>query len=143
MGMLDDLRNQEPSDGDGGEEFAQGWRPEAGDGIEGVVVKVNYRVHENHPEPGYPIVTIQTANGELWAIHGMPSVLKNEINDRHLRPGDELAVIYDGNKSGRSGRSYHAYRVASKPGNGGAPAQRQQPSAPSGNAGAKYDDVPF
>lgn len=146
MGMLDDLRNEEPSEG-GGDDFAQGWRPDPGDGIEGIVVKVNSRVHDNHPD-GYPVVTVRTPQGEEWAIHGMPSVLKNELLERNLRPGDELAVIYDGTKQSRAGRSFHAYRVASKPGNGGAPAPqaRQQPQqAPQQQTPqpSKYSEVPF
>ena len=144
MGLLDSLRDQEPSEG-GGDDYAEGWRPQqAGEGVEGIVQKVNYRITENHPDPGYPIVTIRQADGSLLSVHGMTQVLKNELNDRHLRPGDELAVIYDGTKQSRSGRNFHAFRVASK--QGAAPAQ-QQPQTPLGQglakAGLQESEFPF
>ena len=128
MGLLDDLRSKPADDGGSSADFAPSWRWEQpGDGVEGIVVHVDKRVHDNHPD-GYPIVTVRQANGEVVAIHGMATVLKNEINERNLRPGDEFAVVFDGKKSSGAGRQYNAFRVASRPGQ--APAAAQWPTAP-------------
>jgi hypothetical protein len=130
MGLLDDLKSSTSEAVSDGTPFAQSWRWEnPGDGIEGVVVGTSSRVHDNHPD-GYPIVTVRDAKGEDWAIHAMSTVLKNEITERNLRPGDELAVIYDGKKMSGGGRQFHAFRVASRPGNLAAvPAPAPQPAS--------------
>ena len=108
MGLLDDLRSGESAEGEEGPR-AQSWRWEqAGDGIEGTVVKTSSRVHDNHPD-GYPIVTIRDEDGVDWSIHGMTYVLKTELTERNLRPGDQLAVIYDGKKTSGSGRSRNVF----------------------------------
>ena len=122
MGLLDDLKAGQGEDGGGSDgPAAQAWRWEkAGDGIEGTVVRLSSRVIENHPD-GYPIVVVRDAKGEEWSIHAMSTVLKNEVTDRNLRPGDEFAVIYDGKKTSGQGRQFHAFRVASKQGNGMVP----------------------
>ena len=123
MTLLDGLRAasaaaNDPSNAADQANYAQAWRWEnAGDGIEGVVVSTGSRVNDNHPE-GYPIVTVRQPNGEDLAIHGLTTVLKNEINEKNVRVGDTFAVIYDGKKSGGSGRQYHAFRVAHQPGTG-------------------------
>lgn len=140
MGLLEDLRNA-AGDEAGGEDraYAPAWRPEnAGDGLEGVVVSVDRRSHDNHPD-GYPIITVRTANGEDYSIHGMSFVLKEELTKRGLRPGDELAVIYDGKKTSNSGRQFHSYRVASRQGSAPAPAPRMR-EAPAAFAD---DNPPF
>ena len=134
MGLLDDLRagsaEAESSSGD----FAPSWRwDQPGDGVEGIVVTVSSRVHDNHPE-GYPIVTIRQANGEDIAIHCMATVLKNEVTERRPRPGDEFAVVFDGQKNSGQGRKYNAFRVATRPGQGGAIPQAA-PKAQQQNAG--------
>jgi len=138
MGLLDDLRNASSETTDPNIEFAQAWRWEnPGDGVEGTVVSVSSRVHDNHPE-GYPIVVLRLADGSDAAVHGMTTVLKNEINERNLRAGDMFAAIYDGKKSSGAGRSYHAFRVASKPGNGVVP-----PNLSVAEAASEQADPPF
>lgn len=129
MGLLDNLRNNPAPDGQSGEDFAPSWRWEqAGDGVEGTIITISSRIHDNHPE-GYPIVTVRQDNGEDLAIHAMATVLKNEFNDAGLRVGDRLAVIYDGQKTSRAGRNFNAFRVAHQPGTGGVPPQAAQQPA--------------
>ena len=122
MGLLDDLRNASEDDDGGGADYAQAWRWEKeGDEVEGVVVSVSSRIHDNHPD-GYPIVVLRQPDGTDVAIHGMTYVLKDEITKRNLRPGDLFAAIYVGKKaSGNTGRSFHAFKVASRQGDGTVP----------------------
>lgn len=138
MGLLDDLKagsaEAEASTGD----FAPSWRWEQpGDGVEGIVVAVSSRTHDNHPD-GYPIVTLRQPNGEDIAVHCMATVLKQEVNERRPRAGDEFAVVFDGKKNSSGGRSYNAFRVAHKPGGTGAPVP---PAAPKPTAPARADDA--
>ena len=119
MGLLDGLKAASAAANDPNAEsaaaFAPAWRWEnVGDGVEGVVVSIDTRVHDNHPE-GYPIVTVRQEDGTPIAIHGLVTVLKNEINERGLHNGDIFAVIYDGKKTSGGGRQFHAFRVAHQP----------------------------
>jgi len=137
MGLLDDLRaGSAEAEASGGTDFAPSWRWEQpGDGVEGIVVAVSSRVHDNHPD-GYPIVTIRQADGTDIAVHCMATVLKNEVTDKRPRVGDEFAVVFDGQKTSGGGRKYNAFRIAMQPGKGEVP-----PAAPKTqeqNAGAGW-----
>ena len=88
--LLDELRSAS-DDQAGGGNFAQSWKPAPGGEVEGVVVGLNNRVIENHPD-GYPIVTIRQENGEDIAVHGVHQVLKDEITKRNLRVGDQFGL---------------------------------------------------
>ena len=101
------------------------------------MVAVTSRVHDNHPD-GYPIVTIRQENGEDIAVHCMATVLKNEVNERRPRPGDEFAVVFDGKKNSAGGRAYNAFRIATRNGNGNVPpaaqhTEQQQNAGPGWN----------
>lgn len=145
MGLLDNLRNTvvvSDSGGPSDASFAPAWRWEnAGDGVEGVVVNVDKRVNDNHPE-GYPIITLRQQNGDDIAVHGFATVLMNEIQDRNLRVGDTFAAIYDGKKTSSNGRQFHAFRVATEPGNGQVPPAKVAPAtaAPARPAAAVAND---
>jgi hypothetical protein len=144
MGLLDNLKAASaaatdpnaPAEGSG-QTYAPAWRWEQpGDGVEGVVVHTDTRINDNNPD-GYPIVTVRQADGTDLAIHGYTTVLKNEINERDIRPGDVFAAIYDGKKTSGSGRQFHSFRVAHEPGKGApvpapaaAPAATAVPAAP-------------
>jgi hypothetical protein len=147
MGLLDDLKAGSAEAESSTTDYAPSWRwEEPGDGVEGIVITVNSRVHDNHPE-GYPIVTLRQPNGEDIAVHCMATVLKNEVNERKPRAGDEMAFVFDGKKSSSSGRFYNAFRVAHRPGSGQVPAAAPRAPEPQG-AGAKGvwgsdEDVPF
>lgn len=154
MGLLDNLRNTTvPDDGTGmiSQSYAPAWRWEnPGDGVEGIVVTIDKRVTENHPQ-GYPIVTLRQRNGEDIAVHALVTVLLNEVQDRNLRVGDLFAAIYDGKKTSSGGRQFHAFRVATEPGNGTVPpaaavAAAQAPTVaadPWASVGAGTDIPPF
>jgi len=156
MGLLDDLKAGSAEAENSSADFAPAWRwDQPGDGVEGIVVSVTSRTHENHPD-GYPIVTIRQANGEDIAIHCMAYVLKNEITERRPRPGDEFAVVFDGKKNSAGGRSYNAFRVATRNGGGAVPAaavksEQEQNAGPGWNkrqepkqdAWNNPSDVPF
>ena len=144
MGLLDDLKAGSAEAESASGDFAPSWRWEQpGDGVEGIVVTVSSRVHDNHPE-GYPIVTIRQPNGEDIAVHCMATVLKNEVNEKRPRAGDEFAVVYDGKKTSSGGRGYNAFRIATRPGKGEVPpAAPRSPQEQAASAGwGSKDNAP-
>ena len=145
MGLLDDLRaGSAEAESSTSSEYAPSWRWEQpGDGVEGIVVAVSSRKHDNHPE-GYPIITIRQPNGEDIAVHCMATVLKNEVTERHPRTGDEMAFVFDGKKNSGAGRAYNAFRVAHRPGNGQVPQAAPRHQEPQNASwGSLNNDPPF
>jgi hypothetical protein len=91
-----------------GDDFATGWRPKAGDRIEGRITSIDVRHGEYEP---YPIITIVDEGGEPVAVHAFHDVLRNELAKLQPEVGDRLVVVYRGQKEGRSGSRYHSYAV--------------------------------
>lgn len=91
-------------------DFAEAWRPDAGDTIKGVVKRVSMS-----PDFGYgpyPILTLQCADGER-AVHAMHQVLRTELARRRPGRGDEIEITYQGKRSPKSGNGnpFHVYTV--------------------------------
>jgi hypothetical protein len=84
---------------------AEAWRPEPGDRVIGTVIDVDSRTSEFGT---YPIVVIETDDGNEISIHGFHTVLKNEFARRPPQPGERIGVKYLG-KNAKGG--YEAYRV--------------------------------
>lgn len=91
-------------------EYAQGWRPTAGDKVAGAIVDIaatdgGYGI--------YPIVTLRTDSGEV-AVHAFHTVLRRELARRRPSVGDELEITYLGKQAGKPGSAgYDGYRVRS------------------------------
>jgi hypothetical protein len=58
----------------------------------------------------YPVVTIRSEDGQEHAVHAFHSVLKRELARRRPRPGDPLAIKYEGKQQGAK-YEYHSYKV--------------------------------
>lgn len=98
---------------DGDADYADAWQPSPGDILAGKVQTVSIR--DNHDYDPYPIVTVETEDGNRLAFHAAPTVAKQEVQDKSPNPGDLLAVRYDGErKSQNSGRTYKAFTVRVK-----------------------------
>jgi hypothetical protein len=104
-------------DGLGDGDDATAWMPtEAGEGIQGTVISVGRTTSEYTPDP-IPVVTIETAAGEKYRITAYQSILRREIEDVDPQRGDLFAAKYLGRKDTKDGkRSFHAYKVALRPG---------------------------
>lgn len=94
---------------DEGSDFAEAWRPDAGDTITGTMVGVEV-IDPNNQGP-YPCVTLKTGSGEIRAIHAFHQVLRNGIARRRPKIGDELTITYHGKKEGGAYGGYHSYQV--------------------------------
>jgi hypothetical protein len=95
-------------------EFAEPWKPNAGDNVEGTITEI---VTIAGTYGDYPCVTLQLDNQQRVAVHAAPSVLKQQVNglvDKHgMKIGDRFGAKYEGKKtSKKGGREYHDYSVA-------------------------------
>lgn len=88
---------------------AEAWTPEPGDLIEGTVVDLS----SNETEYGeYPIVVIETEDGEEVAIHAYHAVLQRAIEKKRPVEGDLFGAKYLGKTSPKKGKNpYHDYNV--------------------------------
>lgn len=118
--LLDQLGTEDEDAGDLLDEVIEddsyGWIPEVpGDGVQGVVLKKGVTTSDFSDEP-VPTVTIETDSGEKIRITGYGAVLRRELEDADVEPGDLLAVKYFGEKPiqrGRyAGKMYKHYGVA-------------------------------
>lgn len=57
----------------------------------------------------YPIVVVETDDGEEWAIHGLGTVLKDKLKKAEV--GDSIGVRFDGERPTKGGRTFKAYTV--------------------------------
>ena len=100
--MLDEL-DEEPV-------IAEAWIPDQeGDTIIGTVESVTQRDGEHGM---YTIVTIQTDDGELVAVHGFGTVLAGHIEKDKPQSGDRYAIRYAGERASKNGRTYKDWRTA-------------------------------
>lgn len=86
------------------EDDSEGWVPsEAGEGIQGVVVKVG-ETRSDFSDEMAPTVTIETSEGAKFRIIGYGAVLRREIIDADPQPGDLFAAKYFGEKTIKKGK---------------------------------------
>jgi hypothetical protein len=107
------------------------WRPEPGEGIEGVVVETysfqgkfkDFKTGEFPTIPGWVLKV--DGDDTLWSVAGLHGVLRQEMDKANAQTGDRVAVLYTGKRPTKDGSGeYHHYRLAIRHGNGPAPAQR-------------------
>jgi hypothetical protein len=88
-------------------DFAPAWRPEPGDKLIGRVVELGERTTEYGT---YPIVTVQTDEGERFAAHAIHTVLASQLAGKRPKVGERIGIVYRGKVKGDE-REYHSYRV--------------------------------
>lgn len=94
---------------------AEGWRPEIGDVVIGIVEEVATG-HSDVNDKDYPIVIVEQEDGSRVAVHAFHSVLGREIESLAPSEGDEIGIKYEGQKEPKGGLKkgqspFHAYRV--------------------------------
>jgi len=70
---------------------AQGWKPNDGDEIEGVVVNVK-QAWSDVKNGNYPIVFVMRDSGECVAVHCFQTVLFNEMVNARPAPGERIYI---------------------------------------------------
>ena len=85
--------------------YPEGWRPQAGDKLIGVVIGIEERTGDYEP---YPIVTIRTDGGSDFAFHAYHTVARREVEKLEPKVGDRIGVDYHGL---HPERNYERYRI--------------------------------
>ena len=88
---------------------AEAWRPQPDEELLGIVRRYNMRKMDDESE--YPIVTVETEDGEKHAWHAFHKVGRALLEEDKPRPGDEIAIRYLGKVTGET-YDYHNYKVA-------------------------------
>jgi hypothetical protein len=89
--------------------YPEAWKPEPGASLAGTMTGVE--MIDPNGQGAYPCVTIRSEDGQEHAVHAFHSVLKRELARRRPKPGDPLAIVYEGKKKGGAYGEYHSYRV--------------------------------
>lgn len=87
--------------------YAEAWRPEPGDKLVGTVVELGQRQSEFDKDP-YPIITVETEEGEQFAFHGFHTVARGELAKLRPRLGERIGIAYHGK---HEERGYERYRI--------------------------------
>jgi hypothetical protein len=90
---------------------APAWRPDQGDTnpLVGTVESLGQRTHEKYGT--YPMLVVETDDGRrCW--HAWSTVARQQLTDADPRPGDMVAVAFEGERvSTSSGVAYKLWRV--------------------------------
>jgi hypothetical protein len=85
-----------------------GWRPEPGDVLIGTVVRITTGTSSYGDNGSYPIIGVQTENGEVVNAHAFHAVLRSELARTRPEVDDTIGIAYDGKPKDRN---YEMYRV--------------------------------
>ena len=85
--------------------FPEGWRPEPGDKLIGVVIGLGSRVGEYGE---YPIVSVRTDDGQDFAFHAFHTVARGELETLQPKLGDRIGIAYHGP---HPTKGYERYRI--------------------------------
>jgi len=137
VSLLDELNNT-PEES---KEFTESeqWRPEPGEGIEGVVMETysfegKYKDAKTGDFPTIPGWVLKVdGDTTLWSVAGLHSVLRGEMDKAAAQVGDRVAVLYSGLRPGKESE-YHYYRVAIRRGNGAPVPAQAGPSEAKGGS---------
>jgi len=83
----------------------ESWKPKPGDTLIGTLLEITERESEYGV---YPLLIIETEDGDEVAVHGFHTVLKNELGRQAPVVGDQIGIIYHGKDEDRK---YEKYRV--------------------------------
>ena len=90
------------------DEYADTWKP---DGEGEMLVGTFEKMAEGTTSYGtYPIAHIREEGGQLRAVWFFHAVLRDQWDAAGPEPGDEVGIIYKGQRDGRD-FTYHAYGV--------------------------------
>jgi hypothetical protein len=85
-----------------------GWRPEPGDLLIGKVVRITKGTSCYGDNGSYPIIGVQTEDGQVLNVHAFHAVLRSELARTRPEVGDMIGIAYEGKPKDRS---YEMYRV--------------------------------
>src|SRR5215472_10399977 len=71
--------------------FPEGWRPVAGDSIEGIVTSMEIG-WSDQTEDNYPIIVLRLADDTEKSIHCFHYSLKTQVISKKVRPGERVKI---------------------------------------------------
>jgi hypothetical protein len=91
-------------------DYAEGWKPEAGDYLEGEIIEISKR---DGGYGDYPIITVRQDDGNELAWHASPTIAKAQVADKQPNVGDRIGILYKGKLPKKSDPKVeqHVYRV--------------------------------
>ena len=106
VSLLEELENAPEESGEYTE--SEQWRPEPGEGIEGVVTETySFKGKFKDPEGNYPVIPgwVLRVDGDdtLWSVAGLHGVLRQEMEKAEAQVGDRVAVLYSGKRATKDG----------------------------------------
>lgn len=121
-----------------------------GDSITGVVTDLDvawsdFRAqHSKDPDAGnYPLITVQTEDGQTRKIHAFRTVLFNEVMKRQPKPGEKIVVTFTGYGKEKSGMNPpHIYTLQTPDRDPDATAKSVYGRIPGAPAPVAESDVP-
>jgi hypothetical protein len=118
--------------------FPEGWRPQPGDKLIGVVIGLEKRTTEYGE---YPIVTVRTDEGKDYAFHAFHTVAKGELEKLQPMVGDRIGIAYHGP---HPTKGYERYRIVIARDAGGAVIEDSAPERrPEQDAQDEGDEFKF
>jgi hypothetical protein len=93
-------------------DYAEAWRPDPGDILEGVVTEIT--TFDGGGYGPYPILTVRAEASEnsAKAVHCFHTVLRNELARLDVQVGEQVAILYAGPQQTKDGTAtYEGYRV--------------------------------
>lgn len=93
------------------QESAEGWNPSDGDTLMGVIKSI--KASQPNEYGIYPIVTVETDDGNIVAVHCFHTILRTRLLEKRPAPGERIAIRYIGERQTKrdDDRSYHNYAV--------------------------------
>jgi hypothetical protein len=126
----------------------EGWRPEPGDTIAGKIVSTD-KGWSDFKNAFYPILTIQTAEGEI-SVHCFHQTLLSRLKAMRPKIGDDISITYQGKRETKDGKRTAAIYSVKGPDHGEATYwdDMDDGRTPSGHSRqtqipVEGDDIPF
>jgi len=97
------------------DQVEQTWNPtNPGEQVHGTVSEIVYvRTKDSRT---FPMVLLADPSGTSWKVGCGRAQLRSELDRRKVQPGDQLAIRYNGQQTGKNnGRSFYSYGVAHAP----------------------------
>lgn len=91
------------SDADLTAEFAEGWRPEEGDTLVGVVTDLS-SAWSDYTSSFYPIITVRKDDGSEVAVHCFHHSLKTRMVALRPTVGEKIGIKYKGKQKTKDGK---------------------------------------
>jgi hypothetical protein len=94
------------------ESYAETWRPEAGDYLEGIVVRGGYVLTSTSDTPVHLVVVKDRHTNEDYTVWCSATMLKNHITDLAPAVGARIVIQYEGKFPTKSGdRTYGKFHM--------------------------------